>query len=247
MAGVELNPGPITPCDEKTVGKQDQCSPDDAHDNSTDDTPCVTQISYPTNPSQLSGELAAVQLRQPQFELKPGLLAHDADDFKFNLQSCGTVFTKSGSSLKFGSLQEAIASLKTPMFGQNPTVLRSSTPKPEIVTAHHEIPKLHDISSQLIQYAEKIPNEGNAKSMVSTTNLSSDSSLMNPLGEPELVEFSDYITYDAQERIALMLGFDLDKVEILRCKHRENVTGVSQDLLIDWMICNPQPTNRMVN
>ena len=68
-----------------------------------------------------------------------------------------------------------------------------------------------------------------------------------PLRESDLVVFSDYITYDIQERISLMLGFDLNKVEILRCKHRENVTAVGLDLLIDWMRCNPQPTNRLVS
>ncbi len=72
-------------------------------------------------------------------------------------------------------------------------------------------------------------------------------SFHEPLGEPEVVELSQYITYDNQERVAIMLGSDLDKVETLRCKHRENVTGVTLDLLIDWMIRNPQPTNRMVN
>ncbi len=72
-------------------------------------------------------------------------------------------------------------------------------------------------------------------------------SFHEPLGEPELVEFADHITPDIQERIAIMLGFDLDKVETLRCKHRQNVTGVSIDLLIEWKICNPQETNRMVS
>ncbi len=70
---------------------------------------------------------------------------------------------------------------------------------------------------------------------------------MQPLIEAELVEFADYIPYDNQERLAIMLGFDLNKVEILRGKHRENVTGVSLDLLLDWMKCNPQPTNRQVS
>ncbi len=68
-----------------------------------------------------------------------------------------------------------------------------------------------------------------------------------PLREKHLVEFSEYISYENQERIAVLLGFDLDKVDTLRCKHRENVTGVSLDLLLDWMRCNPQPTNRMVS
>ncbi len=70
---------------------------------------------------------------------------------------------------------------------------------------------------------------------------------MEPLAEPELVEFSEFITYVNQERIAVMLGSNIDKVEILHCKHRENVTGVSIDLLIDWMRRNPQPTNRLVS
>ncbi len=73
------------------------------------------------------------------------------------------------------------------------------------------------------------------------------SNVIQPLAEPELVEFSDYITHDNQEKIAVMLGFGLNKVETLRGKHRENVTGVSLDLLIDWTRCNPQPTNRMVS
>ncbi len=67
------------------------------------------------------------------------------------------------------------------------------------------------------------------------------------LREKHLVEFAEYITYDNQERIAIMLGFDLDRVEVLRCKHRENVTGVSLDLLLDWMKCNPQRNNRSVS
>ncbi len=74
-----------------------------------------------------------------------------------------------------------------------------------------------------------------------------ESNLMLQLEEPELIDLSDYITYENQERISVMLGFDLNKVETLRCKHRENVTGVNLDLLIDWTIRNPQPTNRMVS
>ncbi len=72
-------------------------------------------------------------------------------------------------------------------------------------------------------------------------------SYLMPLRKSELVDFSDFITYDTQERISIMLGFDLNKVETLRCKHRENVTGVNLDLLIDWTIRNPQPTNRLVS
>ncbi len=70
---------------------------------------------------------------------------------------------------------------------------------------------------------------------------------MQPLAEPELAEFAEFIIPENQERIAVMLGSNLDKVEMLRSKHRENVTGVSIDLLIDWMRCNPQPTNRLVS
>ncbi len=50
---------------------------------------------------------------------------------------------------------------------------------------------------------------------------------MEPLGVTDLEEFAEFITPENQERMAVMLGFDLDKVEMLRCKHRENVTGVS--------------------
>ena len=71
--------------------------------------------------------------------------------------------------------------------------------------------------------------------------------LMQPLGESELVEFAEFIIPENQERIAVMLGSNLDKVEMLRSKHRENVTGVTLDLLIDWTIRNPQPTNRLVS
>ncbi len=70
---------------------------------------------------------------------------------------------------------------------------------------------------------------------------------MEPLSEADLVEFAEYVTPEHQERMSVMLGSDLDRVETLRCKHRENVTGVSLDLLIDWMTCNPQPTNRLVS
>ncbi len=142
MAGVELNPGPITPGDDKTVETQDKSRPDDTPNTSTPGTPVIThepQASCSTNPSQLSEEPAAKCARQ--------------------------------------------------------------SPLDE----------------------------------------------MEPLREADLVEFAEYITPEHQERMSVMLGFDLSKVETLRCKHRENVTGVSQDLLLDWMTCNPQPTNRMVN
>ncbi len=74
-----------------------------------------------------------------------------------------------------------------------------------------------------------------------------ESSTIQPLEEQELVEFAEYISYEYQERIAVMLGFDLNKVDTLRCKHREHITGVTLDLLIDWLRCNPQKSNRCVS
>ena len=142
MAGVELNPGPITPGDDKTVKTQGQSRPDDTHNISTPGTSAVTyesQSNNATNPSQLSEEPAAERFR------------------------------------------------------------------------HSPLDK------------------------------------MEPLVEAELTEFAEYITYQTQERMAVMLGFDVNRVETLRCKHREHVTGVSLDLLIDWMRANPQPTNRLVS
>ena len=142
MAGVELNPGPITPGEDKTIKTQDKSRFDDTHNISTPGTSAVafeSQSNNATNPSQLSEEPAAKRFRQ------------------------------------------------------------------------------------------SLPEE------------------MEPLREADLVEFAEYITPDHQERMSVMLGFDLNKVETLRCKHRENVTGVSLDLLLDWMTCNPQPTNRLVN
>ncbi len=142
MAGVELNPGPKTPGDDKTVKTQDKSRPDDVHNTFSQGTPVIThetQSSCSANPSQLSEEPAAEHFRHSPLEE------------------------------------------------------------------------------------------------------------MEPLREADLVEFAEYITPENQERMAVMLGFDLNRVETLRCKHREHVTGVSLDLLLDWMTCNPQPTNRMVN
>ncbi len=142
MAGVELNPGPITPGDDKTVETQDKSRPDDTPNTSTPGTPVIThepQASCSTNPSQLSEEPAAKRSRRSPLEE------------------------------------------------------------------------------------------------------------VEPLSEADLVEFAEYITPEYHERMSIMLGFDVDRVETLRCKHREHVTGVSLDLLIYWMTYNPQPTNRLVS
>ncbi len=90
-------------------------------------------------------------------------------------------------------------------------------------------------------------NQGSRSAMDKQSPYEEPGTLVQPLVEAELTEFAEYITYENQERIAVMLGFGLDKVETLRCKHRENVTGVSLDLLVDWMRCNPQQTNRQVS
>ncbi len=88
---------------------------------------------------------------------------------------------------------------------------------------------------------------GDEKSVEKQEQAAAAAPFMQPLGELELVEFAEFIIPENQERIAVMLGSNLDKVEILRSKHRENVTAVSLDLLIDWTRRNPQPTNRLVS
>ncbi len=143
MAGVELNPGPITPADDKTVEKQEQAIPAPARNITEEEVLLLTE------------ETEAKQFTEPR---------------------------------------------------QEPSVISTES--------LHEEPA---------------------------------APFLQPLGEPELVEFSEFITYVNQERIAVLLGSNIDKVEMLRSKHRENVTGVSIDLLIDWMRRNPQQTNRLVS
>ena len=182
MAGVELNPGPITPGDEKTVEKQEQAIPVPAK-NTTEEEKPKSSVTYTQtlNPGPITpGNEKTVE---KQDQCSPG-----------DAQTTSTEETPCVTQINY------------------PTNLSQLTEEP----AAKRLKQSH--------FDE-----------------------MQPLGEAELVQFAEYIIPEIQERMAVLLGFDLDKVETLRCKHRENVTGVSLDLLIDWTIRNPQPTNRVVS
>ncbi len=210
-------------------------------------------------------------------ELNPGPNTQDPDDTQLNLLSWGNVFTIPGSPTQFNTLQEAIAMLKIAKPTCEPisvtleeTLTHSPTSQDISDDTGHQgntVPNIEYTTCELPNL-EIICGQKQENVHVDTTNvtkLSSDAcdglqlqseskaspitgkSQMLPLKEQELVEFSEYIRYESQERIAVMLGADLDRVETLRGKHRENVIGVSLDLLLDWMIINPQPTNRYVS
>ncbi len=204
MAGVELNPGPITPGDEKSVEKQEQPIPAPSQTLSGDKTVVKQEKPIP-DPAQNHWSL---QLRYFMFFIT--MVYH----FFVNLFN----YEKTGVK-------------------QKPIHASAQTPSEQGVSLVTE-------ETEAKQYSE-------ARQEPSVTSAQSPQELaapfMQPLGEPELVEFAEFITPENQERIAVMLGSNLDKVEMLRCKHRENVTAVSVDLLIDWMRCNPQPTNRLVS
>ncbi len=188
-------------------------------------------------------EFIGILLFMAGIELNPGPNTQDDDSTQSILPSSGNVFTIYGSSLRFNTLQEAIASLQIARRIQSEQ--ESSMPMLENATTDQKIPKIPDNGTQQI---ENVENSTVARKSTDETNASiAGSPSIHPLGEAVLVDFAEYITYDNQERIAVMLGFDLDKVDTLRSKHRENVTGVSLDLLLEWMTANSQPTNRYVS
>ncbi len=192
MAGVELNPGPRTPDNNKTeIGK----GQNDADDTQNISTGNIEEICEGTTPRQ-TGD-------------------NEADGAK---------------NISAENMQE-ISGESTPSNAPKQTVDLSDD-------GPHNVINDGGVSQRS---EEPVADKGKQSQHEGV-----GSNLM-PLRESELVDFSAYITYDIQGRISVLLGFDLNKVDTLRSKHRENVTGVSIDLLIDWMRCNPQQTNRLVS
>ena len=75
----------------------------------------------------------------------------------------------------------------------------------------------------------------------------SDDSLAEPITDFELAKIGDVVPPECQDRLAIMLGEDATKVAILRSANREDVAGVTRDLLRSWKEKNPHQGNRMVS
>ncbi len=202
MAGVELNPGPITPGDEKTVEKQEQVIPAPAQNTPETEIPLVTEETEPKHNIEERQEYSVICKQT----LHPGPINPGEEKTikgkRKQQDQCSPDNTQTTSTAETSYVTQI-------NYPTNPSQITEEPAAKRFKQSHFEE--------------------------------------IQPLREAELVQFAEYITPEIQERMAVMLGFELDKVETLRCKHRENVTGVSLDLLIDWTIRNPQPTNRLVS
>ncbi len=226
MAGVELNPGPITPSDDKTE-KQEQPIPAPPQTGVKQEQPIPTPAQTGVKQEQPIPTPHQTGVKQEQPIPAPPQTGVQQDQ-------------------PIPAPHQTGVKQKQPISAPHQTGVKQKQPisAPPQTPSEQEVPLLTD-ETEPKQYIE--PRQVTSVLSTQAPHEEPAASFHEPLREPELVELAPYITYDKQQRIAVMLGFDLDKVETLRSKHRENVTEISMDLLIDWMICNPQPTNRMVN
>ncbi len=70
---------------------------------------------------------------------------------------------------------------------------------------------------------------------------------MNPVSEAEMSELAEHVTPMAHERIAVILGMDLDVVANLRGEHREHMHGISLAILKRWCNKHHQAGNKIVS
>ncbi len=70
---------------------------------------------------------------------------------------------------------------------------------------------------------------------------------MDPVTDAELSDMAEHVTPTAHERIATILGMDLDVVANLRGAYREDMHGISLGILKMWCNIHHKPGNRIVS